>query len=687
MEAPAYVKWKEAFVLSERGTKQVRYYLKRKDGSLDLAVVGTKKRSLVPLPYCYNVCNKDLLKKCSFVFNLKSRTQVVQWLNSFISGSPSLHLQPPQSGSGLLEVNNDCQLSSETIKDGRMWKLGKHTTESLWLGSPSTCKKKRKHYQSFQHGGVRFSIHDFVYVLAEEITPRVAYLTDMYEDSRGKKMVVVRWFRRIDEVCIALPETYNDWEIFFSLCFQDLKIECIDGLASVLSPQHYQIFFREARHTQFKPFVCHKQIDNDDVKPLDITRVKGYREQKIFEYMFTSSASNNVKNHYPLKNGLEVDLECGNALNIKPKKRLRICYKSAKFLQPVNDSQAPHADLTVLKLTDSSINYKGERQMYPLSESMYAVSLATKDVPMKKLQGLTLGAQVEVLSQDSGVRGCWFRALIIKKNKDKVKVRYLDIKDAADEARNLEEWILSSRVALPDEWGLRINGRTTVRPAPVFNKSCDALVVKDGSAVDVWWHDGWWEGIIIQKESGDNFLVYFPGEKRDSVFSQNNFRPSQEWLGIGWKQINDRPDLVTSVLSDLCRKLDTVKSCEGGSPPCKSVACDDKVQFGFDQEDTLLNSYKVKDKFVVGDIVKDDLLANLKWKSSRKRKHSRISSEKLYQSGTKNKSSTRAFGTRTWEKFFVSSLIKVDQENRKYTRQSAFSSSIASSLSNMVLSQ
>lgn len=278
-----------------------------------------------------------------------------------------------------------------------------------------------------------------MYVLAKENKLRVAYLDDMYEDFRGEKMVVVRWFHRFDEVCVALPETYNDREIFSSLCFQDINIECIDGLASVLSPHHYQIFLREARHTQFKPFVCHKQIGDDDVKPYDITRVKGYNEQKIFEYMFASSASKNVKNHYHVKDGLKVDhVECGNSFTVKPKKRLQISYNSVKFIQPGNDSQVPHATLMVPKLTDASVNFKGGRQMYPLNDYISPVSLATKDVVMKKSQALTVGARVEVLCQDSGVRGCWFRASIIKKNKDKVKVRYLDIKDAADEVHNLE---------------------------------------------------------------------------------------------------------------------------------------------------------------------------------------------------------------------------------------------------------
>lgn len=78
----------------------------------------------------------------------------------------------------------------------------------------------------------------------------------------------------------------------------------------------------------------------------------------------------------------------------------------------------------------------------------------------------------------------------------------------------LKEWILGSRIAIPDKWSLRSCGRKIIRPAgpaPPLGNNFVAWAVKNGSVVDCWWHDGWWEGIVIQKESEDKFHVYFPG--------------------------------------------------------------------------------------------------------------------------------------------------------------------------------
>lgn len=77
-----YLKWREVFVLSERGRKEVRYYLKRRDGVSDLAVVGKEKRDLKV--YRYTIREKSLVGQANF--KLKSRKDVIEWLNSVITG-------------------------------------------------------------------------------------------------------------------------------------------------------------------------------------------------------------------------------------------------------------------------------------------------------------------------------------------------------------------------------------------------------------------------------------------------------------------------------------------------------------------------------------------------------------------------------------------------------------------------
>ena len=351
-------------------------------------------------------------------------------------------------------------------------------------------------------------MNDFVYVLAEQNKRLVAYLEDLYEDSKGNKMVVVRWFHKTDEVGVVLSDETVDREIFFSLCLQDIKIECIDGLATVLSPQHYDKFLKLPMSVQLPPFFCQKIYGDDGLKPYDITQLQAYWRQEMLRYLNVS----NIKSGEGAQT-LGTDSATGASLvgcvGIRSKRR-----RSADGI--TDDCKASPDSVDVEALEASMC--KEEKDGYYLKK----------------------GSLIEVLSQDSGIRGCWLKALIVKKHKDKVKVQYQDITDADDESKKLEvhirkptlrfcflpstvltcfiywlqEWILASRVADSDHLGLRTAGRKIVRPVLKPSNENNVWVVGVGMPVDVWWCDGWWEGIVVEKVSEEKFEVYLPGELR-----------------------------------------------------------------------------------------------------------------------------------------------------------------------------
>jgi hypothetical protein len=220
-------------------------------------------------------------------------------------------------------------------------------------------------------------VHSFVYIMSEEMKRLIAYVEDLYEDTNAFKMVKVRWFDKVDEVGVPLPKDVDDREIFLSPGRQDLSVECIDGLAAVLSAQHLVKFKSDTKYSHWEPYLCRRQIDNDEVKPFDITQLQGYWSQEVLSTMFNAASS------------------------------LKVRFKFSK-IGPSSDG-----------------GQKKERN--ELSD----------DVQDHNLKNLNSGCHVEVLSQDSGIRGCWFRCLILKRHKDKMKVRYLDLQDA-DETGNLE---------------------------------------------------------------------------------------------------------------------------------------------------------------------------------------------------------------------------------------------------------
>lgn len=66
-------------------------------------------------------------------------------------------------------------------------------------------------------------------------------------------------------------------------------------------------------------------------------------------------------------------------------------------------------------------------------------------------------------------------------------------------------------MAKADKLGMRHSGRPTVRPVYPRTETSPSFGV--GDAVDAWWSDGWWEGVVFDTNDGENgiYQIYIPG--------------------------------------------------------------------------------------------------------------------------------------------------------------------------------
>ncbi|PHT30933.1 hypothetical protein CQW23_27270 [Capsicum baccatum] len=102
---------------------------------------------------------------------------------------------------------------------------------------------------------------------------------------------------------------------------------------------------------------------------------------------------------------------------------------------------------------------------------------------------------------------------VLKVSEKCLKVQYDDIQDY-DGPDKLKEWVSSYRVEDSDKLGMRCTGRLTIRPRPPEDFSDCSFEL--GAAVDAWWSDGSWEGVVVDFDvyGSGHLQVFFPGENR-----------------------------------------------------------------------------------------------------------------------------------------------------------------------------
>ncbi|XVF70865.1 hypothetical protein PTKIN_Ptkin11bG0196700 [Pterospermum kingtungense] len=507
-----FVEWKEEFVSQERGNRVVHYFLKDSAGESIRAVIGTERS----VRHMFYVVAEEFVKvygaehSIHAGFKWRSRREVVDWLTSMLSKQ---HLQGDRSKSPkheallALRAPDYARIEISARKAQALDEMGHlsrnlngQSSDIVWSGTAWTYGKQLKHFPAFCRNGTTIAVQSFVFVMAKGENHYLAYLEDMYEDKRGQKKVKVRWFHHTTEVKGIIPvRNPHPKEVFITHYSQVISAECVDGLASVLTREHYEkcaAVFPDALLARVH--VCSRQFRNNKVKQFDLSKLRGYFDQPILSCLTSSPFSESDSMSHGLNE--EEEEELSPSENIKlGNKRTRTNRSSQRFVTDPSGKRISGNYLMNCEAPYKKIKYSlsGKRSL--------------KHVEGQHLRGsvFKVDEKIELLCQDSGIRGCWFRCTVLQVSRKQMRVRYDDVHDE-DGYGNLEEWIPIFKLAMPDKLGMRCSGRLTIRPAPPSSQTTLALNV--GAAVDAWWSDGWWEGVITSvNSSDDNLQVYFPG--------------------------------------------------------------------------------------------------------------------------------------------------------------------------------
>ncbi|KAL2467080.1 Agenet domain-containing protein/bromo-adjacent-like proteiny (BAH) domain-containing protein [Abeliophyllum distichum] len=544
--------WEERVIRQENGKRLVHYYVRDTTGNSVLAVVGTY-RSLGHMIYSVT---EDFIRVFGFTRTVHSgtkwltRREVVNWLVSVTSrGGPiaNSNLHANQTVKAVKSLNfSMTRFSSRRIQTSSVVE----NSDIVWTGNAWNCNKQLKHFPSFCRCETDISVYSFVVITSEEENDHIGYLEDLYEDGEGEKMAKVRWINYTEEIDGLIPQLDpHPREVFITPYEQEIRAECIDGIAAVLTPNHLEECLTLPLNLSFDIFMCHREFKNGKVKPFSLTKLRGYSNQPILFFLDSHVPQQRNEGH---KSTQVEDSSHEDPAKKVPKRvrssrnqNLEIGYFGGDAM--ISDSQVPKRRRTKVKITMSGKNLIGPE---PPSREWSEVN-----------------QNIELLCEDSGMRDCWFRCKVLKSSTKLLKVQYYDI-PAENRAGKLEEWFPKSKVAAADKLGMRCAGRPAIRPWPSVNSS--DLPLKVGVAIDAWQCDHWREGVVTGFDTftKDNLHVYFPGDNRFSAVERKNIRVSREWIGDKWVDIEGKPDILSFLSSNFSPKVNLPPL-----PACSAFSC------------------------------------------------------------------------------------------------------------------
>ncbi|KAJ7946423.1 putative Agenet domain-containing protein / bromo-adjacent domain-containing protein [Quillaja saponaria] len=577
---PAFVEWEEHIICHEKGNRVIHFYLKDASGNSVLAVIGTE-RSIRHMMY---VVSDEFLQaygsKVSFTASKwRARREVVDWLTSVVSRHPVLYLRKhvelkdSKQDVESLDISTSGMTANQACLPDQLVlrKLKCQSSDIEWSGIAWFCAKQLKHYLAFCRNGTIISVHSFVYIMAEEEGHYLGYLEDMYEDKKGLKKVKVRWFHLSQEVKGVVPQLNpHPREVFITPHVQVISAECVNGPATVLTPNHYEKCLAVVLDTTSSGFhMCYRQFKNNKLKPFSLTKLRGYCNQRVLSCLDGSILPQKNFKCHKFSEVDEEDLTEDDLLRPTNKRN----GSRKKYEEPEIDFAGVRNCSSGNEMTKCEPTYP--RLKLRLSRKTMGIKAIGHDPHYPSFK---VGEKIELLCQDSGIRGCWFRCKILNTSPKQLKVQYDDVQDA-DGPWMLEEWVSAPRVAAPDKLGMRCSGRLTVRPHPP--KDSTDCTYETGAPVDAWWSDGWWEGVVTGIDvSGNSALqVYFPGEDRLLTVDKKNVRVSRDWIHNRWVDIMVKPDIVDFVSPNVSSgiKLSTCSAMADRSRSIGSAVLESKV--------------------------------------------------------------------------------------------------------------
>ncbi|KAG2333177.1 hypothetical protein Bca52824_004357 [Brassica carinata] len=584
-----FVEWKEHFVSQERGNRVVHYFLKDSAGESILAVVGTERS----VRHMFYVVSEDFVRvygsenSIHSGFKWRSRREVVDWLTSMLSKqntqgnwSKSPKCDSGESnGSPEFPGNGFAAQRAQATEEVRLpMNLRVHNWEIMWSGTSWMCGKQLKHYPSFCRNGTTIGVQSFVFVMSKADDLYVAYLEDMYEDKRGLKKVRVRWFHHTKEVkgAVALKNPHPK-EVFITPHSQVISAECVDGPATVLTREHYEECIASFPNSLLaRVHMCYRQLKKNKIKPFDLSKLRGYLDQPIMSCLSSVEADPVVV----CGMNKEEDEQWSEGENVM------VGAERSKKKQ--SRMMSEHL-LTAFESSRKRLKLDASGKRFP--SSFHSHKNPCYDGVIKP------DAKIEFLCQDSGIRGCWFRCTVMEVSRKQVKLQYDDIEDE-DGYGNLEEWVPALKSAMPDKLGMRSSNRPTIRPAPPYAKIAD-FDPAIGEAVDAWWNDGWWEGVVIatDKPNANDLQIYIPGENLCLTVHRKDVRISKDWVGDSWVDIDPKPDILSLVASDISPEAKlTMSSTLAKDAKAKPIAMPDIVEVVKDRGDSLLGEQNEEHK-------------------------------------------------------------------------------------------